>query len=95
MKNRGVELIRLMQMESRGVKKRLIRAIFGPPIVPFVDVGVIEFVAVSFEFVPLNAGVEDIQNIVKDFVERDSALAFFWVFSNGGRCIGYSLYERL
>ena len=63
-----------MQMDDRGVKERLIGAIFGPSIVPFVDVGVMEFVAVGFELVPLNAGMEDIQNVVKDFVEREFRL---------------------
>ena len=77
MKNGGIELIGLMEMEDRSGKKRLIRAIFGPAIVPFVHVGVMEFVACGFELVPLNPGMEDIQNVVKDFVEREFGL---WPF---------------
>ena len=57
MENRGVELIGVMQMDDRGFKERLIRAIFGPAIVPFVHVGVMEFVALGFELCPLNAGM--------------------------------------
>jgi hypothetical protein len=38
----------------------LIRAIFGPSIVPFIDVGVMEFIAFGFELIPLNPGMQDI-----------------------------------
>ena len=69
MQNGGVELIGLVEMENRGLKERLIRAIFGPPMVPFIHVGVMEFVTMGLQLVPLNASVEDIQNVVKDFVE--------------------------
>ena len=75
MENRGVELIGLMQLENRGMKECLIRAIFGPSIVPFVDVGVMEFIALGFALIPLHAGMQDIQNVVKDFVERE-----FWLW---------------
>ena len=75
MENGGVELIGLMQLDNRGLQERLIRAIFGPAIVPFVHVGVMECVAGGFELVPLNPGMEDIQNVVKDFVERE-----FWLW---------------
>ena len=74
MENGGVELIGLMQLDNRGLKERLIRAIFGPAIVPFVDVGVMEFIALGFELIPLHAGMQDIQNVVKDFVEREFGL---------------------
>ena len=67
MVNGGVELIGLMQLENRRLKERLIRAIFGPSIVPFIDVGVMEFIALGFELIPLNPGMQDIQNVVKDF----------------------------
>ena len=77
MKHGGVELISLVEMENRGLKECLIRAIFGPPIVPFIHVGVMEFVAMSLQLVPLNASMEDIQNVVKDFVERQFRL---WPF---------------
>ena len=76
MENGGVELIGLMQLDNRGLKERLIRAIFGPSIVPFIDVGVMEFIALGFELIPLNPGMQDIQNVVKDFVERE-----FWLWS--------------
>ena len=74
MENGGVELIGLMQLDNRGLKERLIRAIFGPSIVPFIDVGVMEFIALGFELIPLNPGMQDIQNVVKDFVEREFRL---------------------
>lgn len=45
--------------------------------VPFVHVRVMEFIAFGFELVPLNAGMEDIENVVKDFVERELG---FWPF---------------
>jgi hypothetical protein len=72
--HREVKLIGLMQMDDRSCKEGLIRAIFGPPMVPFVHVGVVEFVALGLELVPLNASMEDIQNVVEDFVERQLRL---------------------
>ena len=74
MQNGGVELIGVMQMDNRGFKERLIRAIFGLSIVPFVDVGVMEFIALRFQLVPLNTRVQDIQNVVEDFIERELRL---------------------
>ena len=74
MEDRGGELIGLMHLENRGMKERLIRAIFGPSIVPFIDVGVLEFMALGFALIPLNPGMQDIQNVVKDFVEREFGL---------------------
>jgi hypothetical protein len=65
----GVELIGVMQLDDRGLKERLLRAIFRPAIVPFVDVGVMEFVALRCELVPLNPSMQDIQNLVQDLVE--------------------------
>ena len=79
MENGGVELIGLMQLDNRGLKECLIRAIFGPSIVPFIDVGVMEFIALGFELIPLNPSMQDIQNVVKDFVERE-----FWLGSCSG-----------
>ena len=75
MENGGVELIGVMQLDNRGMKERLIRAIFRPSIVPFIDVGVMEFMALGFELIPLHPGMQDIQNVVKDFVERE-----FWLW---------------
>ena len=62
MENGSIELIGLMQLDNRGLKERLIRAIFRPSIVPFIDVGVMEFIALGFELIPLHAGMQDIQN---------------------------------
>jgi hypothetical protein len=70
----GVELIRALQLDDRGLKEPLIRAIFGPAIVPFVDVGVMAFSAFGFELSPLHAGRQDIQNIVQDVKEREFGL---------------------
>jgi len=39
MENGGVELIGLMQLDDRCFKERLVGAIFGPSIMPFVDIG--------------------------------------------------------
>jgi hypothetical protein len=33
-----------------------------------------EFIARGFELLPLHAGMQDIQNVVKDFVEREFGL---------------------
>jgi hypothetical protein len=77
--NGGVELIGVMQLDNRSIQERLIRAIFRPSIVPFIDVGVMEFIALGFELIPLNSGMQDIQNIVKDFVERE-----FWLWPSFG-----------
>lgn len=68
MKHGGVELIGVMQMENRGLKEGLIRASFGPAIVPCIHVGVMGFVAIGVELVPLHAGMEDIQNVVKEYI---------------------------
>src|SRR5262252_3308546 len=84
-KNGGVELIGVMQqMENRGLKEGLIRAIFRPAIVPFIHVGVMEFVAMGVELGPRHASMEDIQDVVKDFVERQFRLwPFFGLFQMG------------
>ena len=74
MENGGVELIGLMQLDNRGLQERLIRAIFGPSIVPFIDVGVMEFIALGFELIPLHPGMQDIQNVVKR--TSDTILSF-------------------
>lgn len=57
MENGGIKLIRVMQVDDRRCKEGLIRTIFGPPIVPFVHVRVVEFLPVGFQLCPLNAGV--------------------------------------
>lgn len=57
MEDRSVKLIRVMQMHDRRFKKGLIGAIFGPPIVPFVHVGVVEFIPVGLQLFPLKASV--------------------------------------
>ena len=75
MEHRGVELSGLLQLDNRGRQAGVIRAIFGPSIAPFIDVGVMEVLALGFELIPLNAGMQDIQNVVKDFVERE-----FWLW---------------
>src|SRR4029450_6239033 len=83
-KNGCVELIGVMQMENRGLKEGLIRAIFRPAIVPFIHVGVMEFVAMGVELGPLHASMEDIQDVVKDFVERQFRLwPFLGLFQMG------------
>ena len=74
MEDRGVKLIGVMQLDDRRFKERLIGAIFGPAIVPFVDIGVMECVSFGFQLVPLNACMQDIQNVVKDFIERQLRL---------------------
>ena len=74
MEDRGVKLIGVMEMDDRGFKERLIGAILRPSIVPFVDVGVMEFITVGFELIPLHARMEDVHNIVEDFVEREFRL---------------------
>jgi hypothetical protein len=57
MEDRSVKLLRVMQMHDRRFKQGLIGALFGPPIVPFVHVGVVEFIPVGLQLFPLNAGV--------------------------------------
>jgi len=42
----------------------------GPSMVPFVDVGVMAFVSLCFQLIPWNTCMQDIQNIVKNFIER-------------------------
>ncbi len=70
MEHRGGKLLVLMQMDDRSCKERLIGAIFGPAIVPFVDVGVMKFLVLRFKLIPLNASMQDLQNVVEDFIER-------------------------
>ena len=74
MEHRGVELVGVMQLDDRSLKEALIRAIFRPAIVPFVDIGVMEFVTFGFELVPLHPRMQDRQNVVKDLVEREFRL---------------------
>jgi hypothetical protein len=61
-------------MDDGSFKERLIGPVFGPTIVPFVHIGVMEFIALGFELIPLHASMQDIQNVVKDFVEREFGL---------------------
>jgi hypothetical protein len=70
MEPRGGKLLVLMQMDDRSCKEGLIGAIFGPAIVPFVDVGVMKFLVLRFKLIPLNASMQDLQNVVEDFIER-------------------------
>jgi hypothetical protein len=66
--DRGVKLLGLMQMDNRGFKERLLGAILGPSIVPFIDVGVMEFISLRFKLVPLNTRMQDIQNVVENSI---------------------------
>ena len=68
MEDRGVKLLGLMQMDNRGFKERLIGAIFGPSIVPFIDVAVMEFISLCFKLLPLNTPMQDIQNVVENSI---------------------------
>jgi hypothetical protein len=70
MEDRRGKLLGVMQMDDRGFKERLIGAIFRPSIMPFIHVRVMEFMALRFQLIPLNARMKDLQNIVKDFIER-------------------------
>ena len=74
MEDRGVELISVMQRDNRGLKEALIRAIFRPAMVPFVDVRVMEFVAFCFELVPLHPRMQARQNVVEDLVQGEFGL---------------------
>lgn len=82
MENGGVELSGVMQLENRSLKERLIRAIFRPSIVPCIDIGVMECIALGFALIPLHAGMQDIQNIVKrtsdSLLKMDIRAAHAW-----------------
>jgi hypothetical protein len=62
-------------MDNRGLKKRLIGAIFGPAIVPLVDIGPVQFVLCGLELMPLDTSVQHVQDIVKDLVEGEFRLS--------------------
>ena len=74
MAHRGVKLLVVMQMDDRSCKERLRGAIFGPALVPFVDVGVMECLALRFQLIPLHARMQDRQNVVEDVIERQLRL---------------------
>ena len=57
MEDRGVQLLGVVQMDNGSFKERLIGAIFGPAIVPLIHVGVMQFMALGFELVPLNSSM--------------------------------------
>lgn len=64
-----IELVGILEMDHRGFKECLIRPIFRPPIVPLVDVRPVQFIAACLELAPLDAGVEDMQDLVEDLEE--------------------------
>jgi hypothetical protein len=72
--DRGLKLIGVMERDDRRFKERLIGAIFRPTMVPFVHVGLVECVPVGFQLCPSNAGMSDIQHVMKDFVEGEFRL---------------------
>ena len=74
MQDRGIKVIALMQMDDRRFKESVIGAIFRPTIVPFVHGCIVEFVPVGLQLCPLNAGMSDIPNVIKDFVEGELRL---------------------
>ena len=52
--------------------------------VPVVDVGVMKFMALGFKLIPLNTGMQNVQNVVKDFIERQLRLwPCLWSFQMG------------
>jgi hypothetical protein len=69
MQDGDIELVGVFEVDHRGVKQCLIRPIFRPPMVPLVDVCPMQFILASLELTLLHAGVEDMQDIVEDFVE--------------------------
>jgi hypothetical protein len=77
MENRGIKLVGVVQMDHGGFKELLVGAVFGPAIVPLVDVRPVEFVLSRLELVPLKARVQDIQDIVENLVEGEFRLRTF------------------
>ena len=57
MEDGGVELVGVFEVHHGRFKEGLIRAVFGPPIVPFVHVCVVEFIPVCLELMPLDTGM--------------------------------------
>jgi hypothetical protein len=47
----------MLDQNTKLLLLKYLGAIFGPPIVPFVHVGVVEFIPVGLQLFPLNAGV--------------------------------------
>jgi hypothetical protein len=82
--NRGIELLGGMEVDHGGLKESLIGAVFGPAVVPLVDVGPVQCVLAGFELVPLDARVQDVQDVVENLVERESL--GFGPFVGGFRC---------
>jgi hypothetical protein len=58
-----------MPVHDRRCQEGLLRAVFGPPMVPLVHVSGVAFVPVGVQWFPWHASVEDIQDGMKDCVE--------------------------
>ncbi|OGH79007.1 MAG: hypothetical protein A3G08_03450 [Candidatus Magasanikbacteria bacterium RIFCSPLOWO2_12_FULL_47_9b] len=71
MQNGKIERAPFTQYFHRGFEQILVTAISAPPIVPLVYVGPMNFIVIRSELVPLDAGVEDVQNVVKNLAARN------------------------
>ncbi|KKW31912.1 MAG: hypothetical protein UY77_C0041G0006 [Candidatus Uhrbacteria bacterium GW2011_GWA2_53_10] len=74
MKGGEVEHPFVAQGDDRGLKQVFVRAVLAPAPMPFVYVRPMDLVALDRQLVPLNARVQDKQNMVEDLKRRQLSL---------------------
>src|SRR3989338_3375109 len=75
MQNREVKFVCQQQLLDAALKQIPVTAIPAPFEMPFVDIAPVQFIAVQFQLVPLDAGMQNVQNVAEDLVSRQ-----FWLW---------------
>ena len=94
MQDRDVKLVGGLEVDDRGLKQRLVGAILGPSIVPFIHIRPVEFLAIRFQLIPLEPGMEDVQNVIENLVERELGFGTFCGPFQGRGDIAVEVFAR-
>jgi hypothetical protein len=70
MKSRNIEFVTTHKLHDRGLEEIFVGTILAPSPMPFVDIGPVDLVPPYRELVPLDSGVENKKNVVKNLVAR-------------------------
>jgi len=66
-----IEKMIISKKEKRRRKQSFITPIFTPTIVSFIYIRPVDFISVGKKLIPLGACMEYVQNVVKDFKQRN------------------------
>ena len=73
MQDGEIKFVRVEQLAYTSLKKIQVTPILAPAIVPLVDFGPMNFMAFCLKLIPLNPGVQDVQNVIERFASGN-----FW-----------------